>query len=447
MRRVTEPTGAVPPETIGERLRRLRHERGLSQRELSAPGVSYAYISRIEAGTRQPSVKALRKLARKLGVTADYLETGSTLGSAEQLELRIADAELGIRLEEDAADAEQALEQLLEQALEIGDRAAAARARIALGFAAAHGGRHPEAILRLQEAIADDSVSSAARPDVYAALGRAYVAAGMNDRAVEVFQACLEELSEQAPDNVAAQVRFATYLSQALANLGDLNRAEGVIGDALGQAHELADPYTHVRLYWSLARLASMQGEPQLALEHVRRAIALLEATEDTLQLARAHLLSAAILNLQGKGEDAGRALEQAVALLGPKPDRVDLASLRAEQAKSAALVGEADEALRLADQAIDLVGDDDPAERGGALLAKAQGLALKGDVGASNAAFAESAELLSRQGQWREAAYAYRTWGRLLRKVGREDEALDALDRAAELATRSERAANPAAP
>src|SRR5437879_11289946 len=42
-------------ETIGQRLRRLRTERRFSQRELSSPGVSYAYISRIEAGTRQPS--------------------------------------------------------------------------------------------------------------------------------------------------------------------------------------------------------------------------------------------------------------------------------------------------------------------------------------------------------------------------------------------------------
>jgi DNA-binding XRE family transcriptional regulator len=54
-------------ETIGQRLKRLRLERGLSQRELAAPGVSYAYISRIEAGTRQPSVKALRRLTARVG--------------------------------------------------------------------------------------------------------------------------------------------------------------------------------------------------------------------------------------------------------------------------------------------------------------------------------------------------------------------------------------------
>ncbi len=48
----------------------------MSQRELSQPGVSYAYISRIEAGVRTPSVKVLRKLAPKLGVSVSWLETG-----------------------------------------------------------------------------------------------------------------------------------------------------------------------------------------------------------------------------------------------------------------------------------------------------------------------------------------------------------------------------------
>jgi transcriptional regulator with XRE-family HTH domain len=63
-------------ESIADRLRRLRMERGMSQRDLSSPGVSYAYISRIEAGARTPSVKAMRLLAHKLGVTVEQLETG-----------------------------------------------------------------------------------------------------------------------------------------------------------------------------------------------------------------------------------------------------------------------------------------------------------------------------------------------------------------------------------
>src|SRR3954463_6166281 len=85
-------------ETIGVRLCRLRRESGISQRSLAAPGVSYAYISRIEAGERQPSTKALRQLAPKLGVSVEYLETGSDLRDQEQRELRLADAELALRL-------------------------------------------------------------------------------------------------------------------------------------------------------------------------------------------------------------------------------------------------------------------------------------------------------------------------------------------------------------
>lgn len=63
-------------ETVADRILRRRLELGLSQRELAVDGVSYAYISRIEAGARTPSVKALRKLAPKLGVSPVWLETG-----------------------------------------------------------------------------------------------------------------------------------------------------------------------------------------------------------------------------------------------------------------------------------------------------------------------------------------------------------------------------------
>src|SRR6185312_4080127 len=113
-------------EGVGARLKRLRVARGFSQRDLSSPGVSYAYISRIEAGARRPSVKALRMLAQKLGVTAEYLETGSEIGAAEARELRLADLELRQRLEGDAPAAD--LEEILAEATTDADSAAAARA-------------------------------------------------------------------------------------------------------------------------------------------------------------------------------------------------------------------------------------------------------------------------------------------------------------------------------
>jgi tetratricopeptide (TPR) repeat protein len=426
-------------ESIGKRLRRLRRERSLSQRELAEPGVSYAYISRIEAGTRQPSVKALRKLARKLNVSPEYLETGSEIDAAEQRELRLADAELQLRLDSDPDVAEQSLAALVEEALDAGDLPAATRARVGLGFAAARRGETEQAIRRLEQAIDSGLVTPATRPDVYTTLGRSYAVAGRPARAVELFERCLEELEEDREEHLAARTRFATYLSYALTDIGDLSRAESVVTEAVEDADELADPYTQVRLYWSLARLASMQGRPATALNHARRAIALLEATEDTLHLARAHLLCAAILNLNGSAEKAVRHLEQAERLLGSRPDADDLASLRCEQAKAAAQLGRADEAVAHAREALEVLGEHDPAEQGNAWWALGEGLSLRGDTAGADEAYRRAVDLLSGEGRWREASQACRAWGRGLRQSGRETEALDVLERAADLAARRE--------
>lgn len=86
-------------EPIGRRLKRLRLARGFSQRDLSSPGVSYAYISRIEAGARTPSVKALRKLAAKLDVTTEYLEQGDDRTQTDLLLIELgAAAERAVRV-------------------------------------------------------------------------------------------------------------------------------------------------------------------------------------------------------------------------------------------------------------------------------------------------------------------------------------------------------------
>src|SRR5919206_105606 len=228
-------------ESIGQRLRRLRLEKGLSQRELAGPGVSYAYVSRIEGDQRRPSLRAIRVLARKLGISAQYLETGSMTTSEEDREIRLSDAELRLRLDESVAGAEEAFGDVLREASEAGD----------------------------------------------------------------VDAAILDELAAGEQDDASARVRFATHLSYALSNLGRFVEAREVLTDLTSRARGIVDPYARIRLYWSLARLAAMEGHGRMALRHLRRAITLLEATEDTLHLARAHLLSSEILILDGKADEA----------------------------------------------------------------------------------------------------------------------------------------------
>jgi XRE family transcriptional regulator of biofilm formation len=61
--------------SIGQRIQRLRVQRNMSQTDLAErSGVKQSLISRIERGSRpNPTADVLRRLARTLGCTTDYL--------------------------------------------------------------------------------------------------------------------------------------------------------------------------------------------------------------------------------------------------------------------------------------------------------------------------------------------------------------------------------------
>jgi transcriptional regulator with XRE-family HTH domain len=422
-------------ETIGERLKRLRLERGLSQRELAAPGVSYAYISRIEAGTRQPSVKALRRLASKLGVSADYLETGSDLDPAAARELRLTDLELAVRLGEHEG-AEPRIEAALEEAVAAGDHAAALRARVALAHLALEHGEYERAARQLESALADEVFAPAERFDIYANLGRAYASSGRPDRAAELFQSCLDGVADAGGD-ASLEARYATLLSYALTDMGDIARAEEVVREALARTSDSTDPYMRVRLYWSIARLAHSEGRESVALENVRKAIALLQATDDTFHLARAHILAAGIMLGRAMTDDADQHLEDAERLLGGGRTAADTLDITQHRARIALLRGDHVAAADLARAALELSGQN-TFERGLATQALADALAAGGDFAGADQAYRDAVDLLADASRWRIASSACRAWGRLLRENGHEDRALDVLDRAAELGMRA---------
>lgn len=64
------------PVAVGRRVHEARESAGLSQRELSFPGCSAAYISRIERGERIPSLQVLREIAKRTGVSEGVLAYG-----------------------------------------------------------------------------------------------------------------------------------------------------------------------------------------------------------------------------------------------------------------------------------------------------------------------------------------------------------------------------------
>src|SRR4051794_41933292 len=98
MRRVPRSltTHIDSPRDVGLRLKAARERAGLSQRQLAFPGCTAAYISRLEAGARVPSLQMVNQLAARLEVSGQWLATGVDATTAEPTGL--VEAEGALRL-------------------------------------------------------------------------------------------------------------------------------------------------------------------------------------------------------------------------------------------------------------------------------------------------------------------------------------------------------------
>jgi transcriptional regulator with XRE-family HTH domain len=387
----------------------------LSLRQLASQGVSFTYLSRIESGTRAPSVQVIRKLARKLGVSPQYLETGIELTTREELELALTDAELKIRLEPQDKRVDRDFRAIIKLAEREGELDISARARAALGMGAAGWGRFSEARDLLEVAVQHPTLAPSASPDVHTALVRVYYQLGHSDDAVSL---CERILSTAHPDDAALRTLVSTYMSEALSDLGDFRRAEQVIRDYAGDL-ENVDPYARARMHWVLAGMAVAQDERRLALRHMRSAIALLKGTEDTVRLARAHVMCGLILLWGGKTPAAGRHVNAAAGLLPSHAHATDRCRLLSLQALFAARQERFDDARMLADEALALQHEDEWRDQGVVLYAKALAEAAAGAAAAAATSYVKAIEALEHIGLWREAsivardlAQAWHGWG-----------------------------------
>jgi transcriptional regulator with XRE-family HTH domain len=72
-------------ETLGQRIRRVRQERGLSLARVSGADFSRAFLNQVELGHSQPSTRVLRVIAGRLGTEVDYLLEGRLPGVEREL--------------------------------------------------------------------------------------------------------------------------------------------------------------------------------------------------------------------------------------------------------------------------------------------------------------------------------------------------------------------------
>jgi tetratricopeptide (TPR) repeat protein len=378
-------------------------------------------------------VRAIRLLARRLGVTPEYLENGVDIAPVEALELRVADAELRLRLGDHSVEARHALEAVLKEAQRAGEGEIVARAQIALGLWSLATGNQREAARYLGLAVGSPVVSPRTHANVYVSLSKALRFLGRANEAVTMLEEALDDPGCHAPEAAGVRLRLATYLSYALTDLGEFERARGVLEET--DAEAALEPHAQVTMHWSLARLAYMEGQPRAALREIRRAIILLDHTEDSLELARAHLFAAEVHLWAYNTPEAMRHLELAAQLESLAADARDLGALHSGQALAHARVGDFERARPLIRRAHEELADA-PAEQGLLWLAQALTEAANDDFDAATRSFERAIDALAASSMLREASAVCREWSQLLVAAGRTDEAEAAAVRAAELAT-----------
>jgi len=411
------------PAAVGARIRTARLAAGLKQRELTFEGCTPAYLSRVEAGQRIPSLQILAKLAERLATTAEFLATGKHPEADPLFE-----AELAAR----TGDIELARSLYLQAAR--GDAPVmTARAEAALGRLAFDEGDRDAAIELFERALAERGLAFTERVTALELLGKALALLARFDEARAVFDQGLAAARE-AHDRLA-ELRFAVLLANLLIDRGNLEGAEELLSTIIDDARKTRDPLAVANLYWSQARLHLSQHRPDLAARYARLAHATLEATEHTVNAARALGLLAHIENDRGNHADALAYADESAPVLAAAGNRLDVGMLMLEKARALGALDQREEAIGIALGAIPRFEHAHPtsAARGYAVAAE-----IFNDLG-ERARALELYELAVETSptEDRHVGEMYRAIGEIHEAEGRPGEALDSFKRALDVQTR----------
>lgn len=327
------------PVAVGQRLREARQAAGLTQRDLSFEGCTAAYVSRIEAGARVPSLQILREFGKRLGVSADYLATGT---EADALSSDLLEAEVALQF----GDEQRATELYEAAQQQATSPAALVRAQLGLGRLALRRGDLPAGIALLEAALDSGDLATGDASAAANALGRSYVAQSRFDEAFALFDRFLAEARGRG--DRFEEVRFALLLANTYIDHGDYGRAHATLGEILDVARKTADPMFRASLYWSQSRVHLARGEPDLAAEYAQLAAATLKTSEQTLAAAEALLMLAYIENDRGNPEAALELVDEGEPIVAAAGEATDEAMFAVERARALSALGEGEEAVEL---------------------------------------------------------------------------------------------------
>jgi tetratricopeptide (TPR) repeat protein len=396
----------------------------LSQDDLSGPGLSASYVSLIEAGKRNPTVRAVQLLAERLGTSPRYLTEGVEDDAAREQRLQLHYAELALRSGE-AVEAQHVFVEVSERACDPEIRQAAA-----WGLA-----RSYELQGQLETAIAAyERIREGGLPggddralELLIALIRCYREAGALGRSIDIGETALDELLRQGLLGTDLEVQLACTLSTAYYERGDLARARYLMTEAIARAERSGSPRARGSAYWNASIYAQEAGRLDEALRHAQRAVALFGEADDLRNLGRLHIAQAGLLLRSDPPqlEVALELLDRAANQLEESGSPIDLAYCETESARAHLLLGRPHEAIEIATRALDRVGPQPRLERVRAKSVLVQAQLAAGRTASALRGVSNLFDELTPFGLVRNTAELWREFADVLQSVGETDQAL----------------------
>ncbi|MEU5385868.1 helix-turn-helix domain-containing protein [Kitasatospora cineracea] len=332
--------------TFGRRLRQLRQQRGKTQADLAGPGMSAAYLSRLESGTRPPTERALAYLAERLNVQISDFQTTEPTDLVDVL------ATVLVSGGEDTRSERYQLEEALNHAKPV-DPALRWQAYAQLSkLMSAQGDRGAELdVVETLTSLSDELGHATLQLHSRLRLARCLRALGQAERARAVALEALELAARAALAN-RETVRCQLLLASATAELGDLAEAARLSSEICEEL-ATATGTLAAEAYWTAATVATRQGHHARSAELLERALAALDSRDDLTLWMRLRLAAAA-LALQALPPDLTKAenyLDQvrpALDLIGEPLHVQEYTFLRAQLAYAQ---GDLDRASTLCEQ------------------------------------------------------------------------------------------------
>ena len=434
---IPQRIGRLPNGGLGERLRTLRVNAGLTQTDLAGERCSKEYVSQIERGKTRPTQETIEWLAQRLGVDPGFLASGVSADERGRIETALARAE-ALSQNHEYPESLAEFDKIRPAVLGIASPELEVRALAGEAWALMRTGEVKPAIELLTRArtLTEDAMfSDVDRADVLFRLGACRVELSSIQTAIGLFNEALTlaERSELPCDRLRAEIlrlRSRCYRRQR-----DYEAAREDLERALELSEALDDPRAVARVYFHASLVAERQGQWILARKYAEQAKAQFEEVADRATVGKVLNNLGGISFLLGKPEEAIEQLNESFKVLLEYGSEADAARAVSSLAQVHLRTGQVEPAEEQARQALKLLGDrvDVIDEIGNAQLVLGRSLLEQGRLDEAEEAFEAAERNFDQLSSISHRASAWVAKGDLAARRGQDQVAAQLYRRAAE--------------